>query len=109
MKKKIDIKKLKIKAKKGNLKAIKELGYIYYFGDVKEGKDDNHVKELFMLISGLKELTKDSPIEINGEMREFETVVVSITGDIDLREISKITSAMNVPGGKNLEKVGKKN
>ena len=76
---------------------------------VKEGKDDNHVKELFMLISGLKELTKDSPIEINGEMREFETVVVSITGDIDLREISKITSAMNVPGGKNLEKVGKKN
>ena len=76
---------------------------------VKEGKDDNHVKELFMLISGLKELTKDSSIEINGEKREFETVVVSITGDIDLREISKITSAMNVPGGKNLEKVGKKN
>jgi diphthamide synthase (EF-2-diphthine--ammonia ligase) len=76
---------------------------------VKEGKDENHVKELFMLISGLKELTKDSKIEINGEKREFETVVVSITGDIDLREISKITSTMNVPGGKNLEKVGKKN
>lgn len=76
---------------------------------VKEGKDENHVKELFMLISGLKELTKDSNIEINGEKREFETVVVSITGDIDLREISKITSTMNVPGGKNLEKVGKKN
>jgi hypothetical protein len=76
---------------------------------VKEGKDDNHVKELFMLVTGLKELTKDSSIEINGEKREFETVVVSITGDIDLREISKITSTMNVPGGKNLEKVGKKN
>lgn len=76
---------------------------------VKEGKDDNHVKELFMLISGLKELTKDSPIKINGEKREFETVVVSITGDIDLREISKITSTMNVPGGKNLEKIGKNN
>lgn len=75
---------------------------------VKEGKDENHVKELFMHISGLKELTKDSDITINGEKREFETVVVSITGDIDLREISKITSSMNVPGGKNLEKVGKK-
>jgi diphthamide synthase (EF-2-diphthine--ammonia ligase) len=62
-----------------------------------------------MLVTGLKELTKDSSIEINGEKREFETVVVSITGDIDLREISKITSTMNVPGGKNLEKVGKKN
>jgi hypothetical protein len=76
---------------------------------VKEGKDDNHVKELFMLINGLGELTKDANIEINGKKREFETVVVSITGDIDLREISKITSTMNVPGGKNLEKVGKNN
>ena len=43
MKKKIDIKKLKIKAKKGNLKAIKELGFIYYFGDIKEGKDANAI------------------------------------------------------------------
>jgi hypothetical protein len=76
---------------------------------VQEGKDENHVKELFMLISGLGEITKDADIEINGVKREFETVVVSITGDIDLREISKITSTMNVPGGKNLEKVGKKN
>jgi diphthamide synthase (EF-2-diphthine--ammonia ligase) len=76
---------------------------------VKEGKDENHVKELFMLINGLGEITKDADIEINGEKREFETVVVSISGDIDLREISKITSKMNVPGGKNLEKVGKKN
>jgi hypothetical protein len=76
---------------------------------VKEGKDENHVKELFMLINGLGEITKDADIEINGEKHEFETVVVSISGDIDLREISKITSKMNVPGGKNLEKVGKKN
>lgn len=76
---------------------------------VKEGKDENHVKELFMLINGLGEITKDADIEINGVKREFETVVVSITGDIDLREISKITNTMNVPGGKNLEKVGKKN
>ena len=76
---------------------------------VKEGKDENHVKELFMLINGLGEITKEADIEINGVKREFETVVVSITGDIDLREISKITSTMNVPGGKNLEKVSKKN
>ena len=35
----MDILKLKIKAKKGNLKAIKELGFIYYFGDVKGTKE----------------------------------------------------------------------
>lgn len=74
---------------------------------VKEGRDENHVKELLMFISGLKELTKDANIEINGEKREIETILVSIIGDVDLREISKITSKMNVPGGEHLEKAGK--
>ena len=32
---------------------------------VKEGKDENHVKELLMFVTGLKEVTKDSNIEIN--------------------------------------------
>ncbi len=76
---------------------------------VKEGNDENHVKELLMFVNGIKEMTKDQNITINGEKREFETVIVSIVGDIDLREISKITSKMNVPGGKHLEKAGKKN
>lgn len=74
---------------------------------VKEGRDENHVKELFMYINGLKELTQDAKIEINGEKRDIETIVVSIIGDIDLREISKITSKMNVPGGQHLEKASK--
>ncbi|WP_299390485.1 DUF4252 domain-containing protein [uncultured Gelidibacter sp.] len=74
---------------------------------VKEGRDENHVKELLMYINGLKELTKEANIEINGEKRDIETIVVSIIGDIDLREISKITSKMNVPGGQHLEKASK--
>ncbi|MBA6151298.1 DUF4252 domain-containing protein [Gelidibacter maritimus] len=74
---------------------------------VKEGSDANHVKELLMYISGLKELTEDANIEINGEKRAFETILVSIIGDVDLREISKITDKMNVPGGEHLEKAGK--
>ena len=76
---------------------------------VKEGKDDNHVKELLMYITGLKEMTKDSNIEINGQKREFETVVMTLTGDIDLRQVSKITNQMDIPGGEQLKKAGKKN
>ena len=76
---------------------------------VKEGKDDNHVKELLMHITGLKEMTKDSNIEINGQKREFETVVMTLTGDIDLRHVSKITNQMDIPGGEQLKKAGKKN
>ena len=75
---------------------------------VKEGKDDNHVKELLMFVNGLKEMTKDQDITINGQKREIETVLLSLTGDIDLRQVSKLTSQMNVPGGKHLEKAGEK-
>ncbi|WP_370391309.1 DUF4252 domain-containing protein [uncultured Winogradskyella sp.] len=76
---------------------------------VKEGKDENHVKELLMFINGLKEMTKGQNIEINGQKREIETVILSLTGDIDLRQISRLTNQMNIPGGKQLEKAGKEN
>lgn len=73
---------------------------------VKEGKDQNHVKELLMFVTGLKEMTKGQDITINGEKRDFETVILSLTGDIDLRQISKLTEKMDVPGGKHLKKAG---
>jgi len=76
---------------------------------VREGSNENYVKELLMFVTGLKELTKGRDITINGEKREIETVIVSIVGDIDLREISKLTSSMNIPGGKHLKKAGDKN
>jgi hypothetical protein len=75
---------------------------------VKEGKDDNHVKELLMFVTGLKEMTKGQDITINGKKREIETVILSLTGDIDLRQVSKLTNKMNVPGGDQLKKVGDK-
>jgi len=88
------------------LMRIKDEGQTVKFY-VKEGKDENHVKELLMFVSGLKELTKDQNIEINGKKREFETVLLSLTGDIDLTQISKLTNQMNIPAGDKLEKAGK--
>ncbi|OIQ28310.1 MAG: hypothetical protein BM564_09565 [Bacteroidetes bacterium MedPE-SWsnd-G2] len=73
---------------------------------VKEGKSDNHVKELLMVVSGLKEITKEQDITINGQKREFETVLLSLTGDIDLKQIAKLTNSMDMPGGEHLEKAG---
>ena len=75
---------------------------------IKEGSDENHVDELLMFITGLSDLTSGD-LTINGEQRNFETVLLSLTGDnFDLSQISKLTSNMNVPGGKQLEKAGKK-
>jgi hypothetical protein len=75
---------------------------------VKEGKDENHVKEFLMFVTGLKELTEGQNIEINGKKREFETVVMTLTGDIDLRQVSKITNYMDIPNGDQLKKAGDK-
>jgi len=74
---------------------------------IKEGKNEDYVSELLMFITGLKEVTKDSNVTINGQKREFETVLLTLTGNIDLKQISKLTNKMDIPGGKQLEKAGK--
>jgi TusA-related sulfurtransferase len=74
---------------------------------VKEGKDSDHVNELLIFVNGIDKVVKES-VEINGEQRRIETVVVSLTGDIDLNEISKLTDKMNIPSGKHLDKKKKK-
>lgn len=70
---------------------------------VQEGKDADHVKELLIFVTGIDK-KMDEKVEINGKVRKIETVVVSMTGDIDLNEISKLTQKMNIPGGEHLEK-----
>ncbi|MEM6893355.1 MAG: DUF4252 domain-containing protein [Bacteroidota bacterium] len=66
---------------------------------IKEGKDADHVSELLMFVTGLKD------VEANG--RNFETVILSLTGDIDLNKINSLTNKMNLP--EELNKAGKKN
>ncbi|QCX00331.1 DUF4252 domain-containing protein [Aggregatimonas sangjinii] len=73
---------------------------------VKEGKDDDHVKELLMFVTGLSEMKEMDEIEVNG--RKLETVLLSLTGDIDLTQIGKLTEKMDLPGGKELGKAGNK-
>jgi hypothetical protein len=75
---------------------------------VKEGKDSDHVKELMMLITGMGEMLNGEDLTINGKKRNIETVVISIIGDIDLKQISKITKNINLPGGEHLDKAGEK-
>lgn len=69
---------------------------------VKEGKDDDHVKELLMFVTGIK----DMDIDING--KKLETVLLSLTGDINLRSVSKLTDKMDLPGGDQLGKASRK-
>lgn len=78
----------------GELMRVKDDGQDIRFYS-KEGKDENHVKELLMHLTGV----------VDGKP---STIIMSITGDIDLKQISKLTEEMKVPGSKQLKNLDKK-
>ncbi len=80
---------MRVKDKEGNVK-------IY----IREGKDADHVSELFMFVEGISK-------HMGGEDRKPEAVIVTITGDIDLNKISELTTKMNIQGGEHLKNVKK--
>ncbi len=67
---------------------------------IKSGKDEDHVSELLMFVTGMK----NANVDLNG--RKIETVLLSLTGDIDLNKINTLTKKMNLP--EELNKAGKK-
>jgi len=60
---------------------------------VKSGATDSQVKELLMFIEGAN--------------KENQTVLMSLTGNFDLSEISVLTDKMKIPGGDDLKKATK--
>tara|TARA_R100001369_G_scaffold20091_1_gene36726 strand:+ start:225568 stop:226101 length:534 start_codon:yes stop_codon:yes gene_type:complete len=61
----------------------------------KAGRNENFVSELFMFMDGQKD---GKPI----------SMILSITGDIDLTQLSKLATDLKVPGAQELKKVNKK-
>ena len=59
---------------------------------VKSGASDTQIKELLMFVDGAK---------------NDETVLLSLTGNFDLNEISVLTDKMQLPGGSDLKKASK--
>ncbi len=59
------------------------------------GKNENFVSELFMFMEGQKD---GKPV----------SVIMSITGNLDLTKISQLTSDLKVPGSDELKNVNKK-
>ena len=62
---------------------------------VKQTKDPNFVKELLMYVNATE----------NGKK---QGVIVSLTGNIDLKKVSKLTAKMNIPGGEHLKDIKSK-
>ncbi|WP_037324609.1 DUF4252 domain-containing protein [Salinimicrobium terrae] len=58
----------------------------------KPGKNDDYVNQLFMFMEGED---KNKPV----------SVILNITGEINLAQVSKLANDFKIPGGKELEKV----
>lgn len=61
---------------------------------IRPGKTENLVNELLMFVNTQKGEAKDST----------ETIILSISGLIDMNKISALTEKMNIPGGDKLKK-----
>ncbi|MCF6279856.1 MAG: DUF4252 domain-containing protein [Flavobacteriaceae bacterium] len=68
---------------------------------VKEGRNDDHVKELLMFVNGIGKHFDDN------DERKAEAVILSLTGDIDLNKIAELTEKFNIKGAKHLKKAKK--
>ena len=75
----------------GELMRVKDDGKNIKFYS-KEGKNENFVSELLMHMVG----------DVEGKKM---TVIMSITGNIDLKQISKLTTELNVPGSDELKNI----
>lgn len=78
----------------GELMRVKDDGQNIRFYS-KEGKNENFVSELLMHLDGI----------VDGKPT---TIIMSITGNIDLKQISKLTSELKVPGSEQLKNIDKK-
>lgn len=77
----------------GELMRVKDDGKNIRFYS-KDGQNENFVSELLMFMKG----------DIDGKQM---TVIMSITGNIDLKQISKLTEELNVPGSEQLKNIDK--
>lgn len=68
---------------------------------VKEGRNDDHVKELLMFVNGIGKHFD------NNDEHKAEAIILSLTGDIDLNKIAELTEKFNIKGAEHLKKAKK--
>lgn len=86
------------KASLDELMRVKDEGVNVKFY-MKEGSTSDKVSELLMFVNGM---------DVSVDDKKIETVLLSLTGDFDLKQVSKLTQKMNIPGGEHLKKAKKK-
>ena len=95
-----------VKSRSGELQELMEVKeddkdvrfYVIY------GKDANHVSELLIFVRDMDNVDS-SQVETIDKIKKTGMILVSIIGDINLKEIYKLTDKIDIPGGDHLNKL----
>ena len=69
--------------------------------------DGKNVK-IYIKSSGNSSIVKELLLFMEGDLKDMPTVILSLTGEFNLDEISSLTERMNLPGKEELKKASKK-
>lgn len=74
---------------------------------MRANSDGKNVK-IYIKSVGNSSLVKELLLFMEGDLNDTPTVILSLTGEFDLDEISSLTERMNLPGKDELKKASKK-
>lgn len=74
---------------------------------MRANSDGKNVK-IYIKSVGSSTVVKELLLFMEGDLKETPTVILSLTGEFDLDEISSLTERMNLPGKDELKKASKK-
>jgi hypothetical protein len=74
---------------------------------MRANSDGKNVK-IYIKSVGNTTVVKELLLFMEGDLKETPTVILSLTGEFDLDEISSLTERMNLPGKDELKKASKK-
>ena len=74
---------------------------------MRANSDGKNVK-IYIKSAGSSSIVKELLLFMEGDLKDTPTVILSLTGEFDLEEISSLTERMNLPGKEELKKASKK-
>lgn len=74
--------------------------------ELMRAKDNNNVVKMYVKKTNNPNFVKELLMYVNGtENGKKQGIIISLTGNIDLKNVAKLTAKMNIPGGEHLKDI----
>jgi len=77
--------------------------------ELMRAKDDGNIVKMYVKQTNNPDYVKELLMYVNGtENGKKQGIIVSLTGNIDLKNVAKLTAKMNIPGGEHFKDIKNK-